>query len=182
MKNALILHGTEGHNKENWFPWLEEQLKANGYVVWTPNLPQSNKPNIERYKEFVFPRWNFDEDSIIVGHSSGAVAALAFLQELPKEMKIHAVYSVAGFLGNLDWDALDDIASYPFRWTRLKRKVQKIVLFHSDDDPYVPLDHGKKLQALLNAELVIMPGQKHFSVSTEARYTAFPELLRKILE
>lgn len=181
MKNALILHGTEGNSEENWFPWLEKELKTKGYIVWTPNLPKSDKPNIERYKDFVFPRWNFNEDSVIIGHSSGAVAALAFLQELPKETTIHCVYSVAGFLGNLDWDALDEIGSYPFRWDHVKQKSQRIVLFHSDDDPYVPLDHGKKLQNYLDAELIVMPGQKHFSASTDVRYTKFPELLEKIL-
>ncbi len=30
MKNYFIIHGTFGHNKENWFPWLETELKNQG--------------------------------------------------------------------------------------------------------------------------------------------------------
>jgi len=26
MKNALIIHGTEGYPKENWFPWLKKEI------------------------------------------------------------------------------------------------------------------------------------------------------------
>ena len=27
MKNYFIIHGTFGHSKENWFSWLENELK-----------------------------------------------------------------------------------------------------------------------------------------------------------
>lgn len=30
MKNYFIIHGSFGHSQENWFPWLEEQIKREG--------------------------------------------------------------------------------------------------------------------------------------------------------
>lgn len=182
MKNVLILHGTDGHSQENWFPWIKRELERESYKVWVPNLPRSEKPNILRYNDFIFPKWKFDSNSIIVGHSSGAVAALGLLQELPDNIVINKAFLVAGFIGNLDWDALDELAQFTLDWQKIKTKAKKFVLIHSDDDPYVPLEHGKKLKKYLNGELIIVPGQKHFSVNTDSKYTQFPELLEKILE
>lgn len=31
MKNYFIIHGTFVHDKENWFGWLEDELKAKGF-------------------------------------------------------------------------------------------------------------------------------------------------------
>lgn len=31
MKNYFIIHGTFGHNKENWFGWLKNELKTKGF-------------------------------------------------------------------------------------------------------------------------------------------------------
>ena len=39
MKNYFIIHGTFGHNKENWFGWLEETLKSKGFEVYNFNYP-----------------------------------------------------------------------------------------------------------------------------------------------
>lgn len=178
MKNALLLHGTSGDHNDNWLPWLERELKGRGYRVWNPDLPGANKPNIQRYNEFILPRWKFDKDSIIIGHSSGAVAILGILQNLQKNVVIKRALLVAGFTDNLQWDALDDLFLVPFDWKRIKKKAKDVVLFHSDNDPYVPLNHGKKLEVNLDAKLVFLPGQFHFSVSSGGdRFKQLPELL-----
>ena len=63
----------------------------------------------------------------------------------------------------------------------IKKKAKDIILFHSDNDPYVPLSHGKKLKVNLDAKLVVLPGQFHFSVSSGGdRFKELPELLRYI--
>lgn len=182
MKNVLILHGTFGNSKENWFPWLVHELRQKGHSVWVPDLPHAESPSIPRWNAFIRKEWTFDQESIIIGHSSGAVAVLGVLQELPIKTKIDKAILVAGFTTDLDWDPLQELFSYRFHWGAIKKKANKFILFHSDDDPYVPLWHGEKLEKLLDAELVVMKGQKHFSVSTDSKYTTFPELLEKILD
>lgn len=182
MKNALILHGTEDDSSKNWFPWLKRELERESYKVWVPDLPHAEKPNIERYNDYIFSKWKFDKDSIIIGHSSGAVAILGILQNLPEEIVVKKVFLVAGFLDNLNWNALDDLFLHPFDWGKIKSHAKEFVLIHSDDDPYVSLEHGKKLKESLNAEFIVLKGQKHFSLSSAPGYDKFPKLLEKILE
>lgn len=182
MKNALIVHGTNGHSKENWFPWLAGEIQQKGFHVYVPDLPQPETPSIPVWNSFIRRKWSFDNDSIIIGHSSGAVATLGLLQELPINVKVNKVLLVAGFTTDLDWDVLHELFTYSFDWQTIKSRAKKFVLFHSDDDPYVPLWHGEKLKKLLGAKLILMKGQKHFSVSTDPKYTIFPKLLEKILE
>lgn len=178
MKNALLLHGISDNHTKNWFPWLERELTAKKYHVWTPDLPQSDKPNIQRYNKFIFPKWKFNKESILIGHSSGAVAILGILQDLPEDTVIDKALLVAGFTDNLNWDALDDLFIKQFDWDKIKKNAKKIVLIHSDNDPYVPLEHGQKLKKFLNAEFVVLPCQFHFSIpSAGERYKEFPELL-----
>lgn len=182
MKNALILHGTNGNSQSNWFPWLEKNLRERGFKVLTPDLPQADKPNLKRYNNFIFSKWKFDKDSIIVDHSSGAVAILGLLQELPEDIVIAKAFLVAGFTDDLGWEPLNELFLMPLDFEMIKSRSRKFVLFHSDDDPYVPLEHGEKLKRLLNAELVVVPGQRHFSLEKGPEYKQFPELLKKILE
>lgn len=179
MKNALILHGTGGNSQDSWCQWLKKELEQKGYKVWTPDLPDSYNPNINRYNQFIFSQWKFDEDSIIIGHSSGAVAILGILQELPENVVIDKAILVAGFKNDLGWENIKSLFEKPFDYEKIKKHSKKIILIHSDNDPYVKLEHGVFLKDKLEGKLVILPGQGHFSISTAGeKYREFPELLK----
>lgn len=183
-KNALILHGTGGNSKRNWFPWLKEELEKIGYQVWVPDLPGAGEPNIKRYTEFLLNSdFEFGADTIIIGHSSGSVEIFGLLQSLPVGIKTGPVYLVGSFKDELGREDLKGLFIEPFDFDLLKEKAKKFIFFHSDDDPFCPLDHAKYLSEKTDGELIIIPGQKHFSISTFGeKYKEFPELLEKIKE
>jgi predicted alpha/beta hydrolase family esterase len=180
MKNALILHGTNGNSQENWFPWLKNELEHMGYKVWVPDLPGADTPNIQRYNKFIFENkeWMIDNESVLVGHSSGAVALLGLLQALPDEVIVDTCILVGAFKDDLEWDALKELFVEPLNFEKIRKHAKKIIFIHSDNDPYCPLDHARYLSEQLQAELKVIPGQKHFSTGTFGEeYREFPLLL-----
>jgi lincosamide nucleotidyltransferase A/C/D/E len=183
MKKAIILHGTDGSPHDNWFPWLREQLVKLGYKVWVPDLPEANKPNIKRYNEYISRHvpWPIDEETILIGHSSGAVAILGLLQSLPEETKVKACYLVGSFKDDLGWEALNELFLEPFDFAKIKYKFRFMYFLHSDNDPYCPLEHAQYLHSQIGGDLIVLSGQKHFSTGTFGEeYRQFPYLLRLI--
>lgn len=184
MKNALILHGTNASSKDNWFPWLKSQLEQRGWNVWVPDLPMSNQPSMSRYNKFLLSNkeWNFNSESVLIGHSSGAVAVLGVLQALPQDVVIDACIMVAAFKGDLGWENLTHLWDIPIDYKRIKKRSKRHVFVHSEDDPYCALDHAKELSKKLGGELIVQKGAKHFSLDPGGpRFKKLPIVL-KILE
>lgn len=184
MKNILILHGTANDHRGNWFPWLASELEKRHYAVWSPDLPKAEEPDEKRYLDFIFANssWKFTQDTIIVGHSSGGVAALKLLQRLPDGVVIDRCITVGAFTHTHGWDDIKGLFTAPFDFSEIKKHARKFIVYHSDDDPYVPLSDAKELESGLSAELIFIPGQGHFNLEKGAHYRAFPKLLEKILE
>ena len=182
MKNALILHGTDGNSQQNWFPWLKSELEKDHWQVWVPDLPHAEKPNSQIYNQHIFNNnWNFNQNSIIIGHSSGAVALLGLLQQLPPNIKIDTCYLIGSFKNDLGWEALSDLFLNPFDFPTIKTKAKHFIFIHSDNDPYCPLDHAKFLATQLNGKLIIKKNQQHFSINSGGpKYSKFPFLLKLI--
>ncbi len=180
MKNALILHGTGGNSTSNWFSWLKEQLEQTGWRVWLPDLPHADKPNIKRYNRYLLKNktWQFNEDSVLVGHSSGAVAILGLLQHLPVGAKVDTCFLIGSFKDNLNWNALDGLFEEQFDFPLIRQKAKKFVFIHSDNDPYCPLEHAKFLSRQLGGQLIIKKGQGHFNLEKGPEYKQFPFLLK----
>ncbi|MGI8420029.1 MAG: RBBP9/YdeN family alpha/beta hydrolase [Candidatus Levyibacteriota bacterium] len=181
MKNALILHGTDATSKDNWFPWLGKELEQQDWQVWTPNLPKANKPNIERYNRFLFSQKEFahiNEETTMIGHSSGAVAILGLLQALPEGIYIKHAILVGAFYTDLGWESLRELFKIPLDYEKIKHHVKKITLIHSDNDPYIPLEQAKYLKEKLDGELIILKGQNHFSKGMDPKYDQFPFLVK----
>lgn len=185
MKKAIILHGTDSNHTENWFPWLKNELELRGFSLWSPDLPQADKPSIKRYNKLLLDKskWEFDQDTILVGHSSGSVAILGLLQQLPSDVTVDTCYLIGSFKDNLGWESLSDLFEDPFDFDLIKTKARQFIFIHSDNDPYCPLEHAEFLSEKLGGSLIKKKGQKHFSVGTMGnQYREFPDLLKLILQ
>lgn len=189
MKNALILHGAGNNSQGNWFPWLKTGLEKSGYKVWTPDLPNSEIPNLKAWSKVIFENkgWRFDSESIIIGHSAGATFILRILEKLPPGTKIQKAVLVSGpvQLGTKSeyFPYKRDLVKDPFNWGKIKSSCGKFYLFYSDDDPYqCGIDQGKIIHEYLGGNLYLKQGQGHFNLEQGPQYKQFPELLEKILE
>lgn len=182
MTKFLILHGTGASPEANWFMWLKGKLVEEGNEVWLPQLPNSEKPNSKAYNKFLLANKNFviDSDTILIGHSSGAVEILSLLEHLPKDMVVKAAILVSAFRDDLEWDALIGLFQEPFDFKNIKSHCNRFVFVHSDNDPYVPLEHAEYLSNELNGELNIIKSQGHFNTEASSDFKQFPRLLEII--
>lgn len=180
MKNALILHGTDASPADNWFGWLQKELETIGYNVWLPQLPHADKPSTKIYSEFLLANkeFEFTSETILIGHSSGAVEALSLLEYV--ENPIKSAFMVSAFKDSLGWEALEDLFITPLNFEKIKDKAENFIFVHSDNDPYCPIDHAEFLAEQVDGELFIKSGQGHFNTELGSQYEKFPELLELI--
>ena len=96
MKNYFIIHGSFGHNKENWFPWLENKLKEQGFEVFNFNYPTPQEQNFENWSKVLDSvRDKINEESIFVCHSIAPIFLIKYI--LSNKIKIRKLISVCGF-------------------------------------------------------------------------------------
>jgi predicted alpha/beta hydrolase family esterase len=182
VKNAIILHGTLGSPEGNWFQWLKRQLEEKGLQVWLPQLPHAKQPSLREWSNFIHDKCPFtiDEQTLVVGHSSGAILSLILAQQ--NNTPVGGVVAVSAFPDNsLNWEPNNRLFDVGFDWSAIKAKSGKLLFVHSDTDPYVPLDQAKYVADHCEAELIIIPGQGHFNLEQSPDYRTFPKLL-EILE
>jgi len=182
MKTAIILHGTLGSPDGNWLQWLKNELEARDYTVWLPQLPHADQPSLKEWSAFVKQHCPFpiDEQTIIVGHSSGAILALVLAQASAET--IGAIVDVSVFHDNsLQWEPNNRLFDVQFDWEAIRKGVRKLLFIHSDNDPYVPLEQAQYVANNCAAELLLIPGQGHFNLEQSDEYKRFPKLL-EILE
>ena len=179
MTRFLILHGTDASPKSNWFMWLKGKLIGLGYEVWLPQLPDSDKPNTETYNKYLLsnPKFIFDKNTVIIGHSSGSVAALSLLQHLTQGSEIKSAILVSAFKDNLNWDALNGLFIEPFDYKSIKNHCKNFIFIHSDNDPYCPISHAEYLSKQTNGKLIMIESQGHFNTEISPDYKQFPKIL-----
>ena len=185
MKQAVILHGASADHTSNWFPWLKEQLEANGYQVWVPDLPGAEKPSLRRFVEFLKQNYPFDlnDEVTLIGHSVGAVAILSWLQSLPQETRVGNCYLVAAFIDDLGCEMMKDFFNPQLEFSKIKGKAEKLNFIYSDDDPFIATKDVEFLSGQVDGELHLIKGQKHFAIDPGGpQYKEFPFLLDLILK
>ncbi len=173
----FIIHGSYGSPDENWLPWLKKELEALGHQVTIPKFPTPENQSLTSWIK-VIERYNIDKDSIVIGHSLGP----AFLLHIIENQPVKAAFFVAPFISALNKPEFDKVNETFYikkiNWNQIKRNCTKFYIFHSDNDPYVPLEKAKELANKLGVKAILVKGAGHFNVATG--YDKFELLLEKI--
>jgi uncharacterized protein len=180
MANIFIFHGSYGFPGENWFPWLRAELEKLGHKVYVPAFPTPEGQKLDNWLH-VFESYipKLDGETILVGHSCGAIFALRLLEKI--EIKIKAVFLVAGPVKplNNEFDKVHmDFVDHPINWSKVKDNAKNFYPIYSDNDPYVSIDNGEISARELGTKLIVVKNAGHFN--TKAGYDKFKLLLELI--
>jgi predicted alpha/beta hydrolase family esterase len=173
MKNLLILHGWFGNPEINWYKSLKTNMEKNGYKVALPQLPNSNKPNLEEWtKEVTKSDFELNNESIIIGHSLGAIFALKLIQN--SKVKINHLIIVSGWDF---WDLTPEHKSFfelPVDHKRIIENCEKITVIHSTNDPYVTIAQANEMANRLKANFIEIKNGGH--LTDKEGFNSFPQL------
>jgi len=179
MTTVFVIHGISGSSQENWFPWLKERLESFGVKVIVLNFPDADNPKLGEWLDY-FKQYasELDEDSIVIGHSLG----VPFLLSVLEKQKVKAAFFVAGFCSLPDNGFKDKMKTFvkPFNWQKIKDNSEDFFVYHSDNDPYLPLSLGRELAEKVGSKVILVKGAGHFNIA--AGYDKFELLLEKIKE
>lgn len=160
-------------SKSDWKPWLRERL-GSGYEVILPTMPNKTNAQFDEWKLWFEKLIPFLNDGVIlVGHSLGGAFLAKYLSLYTFPKKIHGVFLVSAVY-DTDTEGYS-IASFSLPQA-LALQTDTVFLYHSEDDPVVPisaLESYKK--ALPSATVRIFTDKKHIN------QTEFPELAEDIL-
>ena len=88
------MHGKSATPESKWYPWFRSEMIAQGHEYVAPILPHPENPTLSEWVSDL-DECEPNEETIIVGHSRGGVAALRYLEVAPVETKIRALILIA---------------------------------------------------------------------------------------
>lgn len=189
MKNAVILHGgpskQEYYDPEmpsmsnaHWIPWLQGQLLKNEIEAATPEVPHAFDRNWVTWTKEV-ERFDINNNTLLVGHSTGAGYWVKYLSIHPK-LTVDKVVLVAPWLDPDHVHTKNFFDDFTIDSNMMKR-TQGIIVLYSDNDQESVLKTVDILKkSLQNAKFISFPHYGHFCTS-DLKTTKFPELLGIIL-
>mmetsp|Transcript_32486 Transcript_32486/g.73637 ORF Transcript_32486/g.73637 Transcript_32486/m.73637 type:complete len:342 (+) Transcript_32486:99-1124(+) len=169
-------NGCTSTRGSNWYGWLEEQLCKEGLFeeVLCRDFPDPYDARRSIWLPFLRDELRVGPDTVLVGHSSGAEAAMRFAEENP----VGGLVLVAACHSDLGDDGERASGYYPpsggeWQWASIRRNAGWVVQFHSQDDPLVPVDEGRSVAKELCSDYHELEGHSHF-------FEPFEEILRTL--
>ena len=181
--------GGEDIGKCLWYGWLRgrleealgsEELKAlqraagERVEVVLRSFPDPSESRMEAWLPFLRDELGCGEDCVLVGHSTGAQAALRFAEQ-HRVMGLVVVSACHTDCGN----ACDEASGYyrdPWHWDAIRAHSREFLAqFGSSDDFRVPYEEQRHVARCCQAEAHFFADRGHFQSST------FPELLDLLL-
>ena len=137
-----------------WYPWLERECLALGVPVINQTFPDNVKARARFWLPFL-EELGADENTVLIGHSSGAVAAMRYAEthRLRGSILVSVCYTDLGDAG----EAASGYYTAPWRWDLIRDHQQWIGVYHSTDDPHIPVSEPRYVAAQLKCSYFSSP-------------------------
>jgi len=156
--------------KCNWYGWLHKELQKKGVTSVLRDMPDPNEAKEKIWLPFM-RKMGADEKACIVGHSSGAEAAMRLLET----DKIAGVCLVAACHTDLG-EASEAVSGYynrPWQWEKMKANVGWVSQFLDEKDCFIPAEEGLHVHENLNTVRFAPYLAQHASFRTVPRSWRF---------
>lgn len=174
---VILLHGNGGCSpNDNWFPYCKMELEKISLAVVARQFPDAHLARASYWLPFLKDELKADENTILIGHSSGALAAMRFAEtnRLLGSVLVGAMHTDLG----IETEALSGYYGKPWQWQAIKDNQKWIIQFASTDDPWIPIKEPRFVQEKLNSEYYEFTDQGHFG--GDYYKPTFPELVDAI--
>jgi len=177
MKIVIIPgNGAGAVESSIWYAWVREALRSECRVndVILRDMPDPVLARECYWLPFMRDELVCDRKTIIVGHSSGAAAAMRYAEQWP----VAGLVLVGAYSSDLD-DETEQQSGYfsrPWEWDLIRRNSPFVIQFGSTDDPYLPWHEQKSVADALGADLRQFSNRGHFTDNI------FPELVMAVME
>ncbi|MEK6888225.1 MAG: alpha/beta hydrolase [Candidatus Aenigmatarchaeota archaeon] len=176
MKVMIIPGNGNTDISENWFPYVKKKLEELGMGVIAKNMPDPDIARKEFWIPFMEKQLKGDENAILIGHSSGAVAILRYLEN---HKALGAVIVGACYTDlNDEHEKLSGYFNDKWQWDKIKKNSQWVIQFASTDDPYIPIEEARFIKNKIGSEYYEFKNQGH--MGADVNKTEFPEIVEII--
>ena len=158
-----------------WYAWVRDELKKRGYEVFAEDMPDAHLARAIVWLPYMAEVIGGDTNVILIGHSSGAVAILRYLENHRSlgAIIVGANHTDLGFVE----EKLSGYYQDPWEWAKIKANTQWIAQFCSTDDPYIPLSEPRYIHEQLGTDYHELEGRGHFMVPHNPINNKFPEII-----
>lgn len=172
--NVIILpgNGCTPIDGCNWYIDVFRELKK---LKFNPVMQDMPDPYVAREKiwlPFLEKTLDCNENSIIIGHSSGALAAMRWAEN-HKVLGVILVAACSDPQGKKN-EIASGYYNRPWEWEKIRTNCEFIIQLHSKNDRFIPIDDSNHVADNLKSNYFVFEKLDHFMEDE------FPELMKII--
>ena len=174
---AMIIPGNGNTDiSENWFPYVKRELESISIEVIAKNMPDAKLARRKYWIPFIGKNVSGEKDAILIGHSSGAVAILRYLEnhKILGAVIVGACYTDLG----LEEEKLSGYFDDEWQWNKIKENAKWIIQFASTNDPYIPIEEARFIKNKIGSDYHELKAQGY--MGSDVNKTEFPEIIEII--
>ncbi len=184
MKRAIIVHCWDGTSHYAWYQSAKLGLEEKDYSVTVLDMPDTENPKLHEWLQHLTQAIDQpDDELVLIGHSLGNVTIMRYLETLATNQYIDKAIMVAAFTDQLGFRELENFFETPLDFQYIKSRSKRgFTVIQSDNDPYVAVQYGTRLQEELGAKLIIKHGLDHMSgaANGEQSCTELPDVAENV--